>query len=65
MDAGKTHHHCVVIDADGTRLYSQRIANDESTSSPSFVGACGPQIFLRRSCVADSLRKFSDPCPGG
>lgn len=30
VDAGKTHHHCVVIDADGTRLYSQRIANDES-----------------------------------
>ncbi|WP_104118438.1 IS110 family transposase [Arthrobacter sp. B1805] len=30
VDAGKTHHHCVVIDADGARLYSQRIANDES-----------------------------------
>lgn len=30
VDAGKTHHHCVVIDTDGTRLYSQRVANDES-----------------------------------
>ncbi len=29
VDAGKTHHHCVVIDTDGTRLYSQRVANDE------------------------------------
>jgi len=36
-----------------------------SPSSPSFLGACGPQIFLRRSCVAYSLRKFSDPCPAG
>lgn len=30
IDAGKTHHHCVVIDTDGTRLLSQRVANDET-----------------------------------
>jgi transposase len=30
IDAGKTHHHCVVIDADGTRLLSRRVANDET-----------------------------------
>ncbi|AUI53864.1 IS110 family transposase (plasmid) [Arthrobacter crystallopoietes] len=30
MDAGKTHHHCVVIDDEGTRLFSQRVANDET-----------------------------------
>ncbi|MET8317571.1 IS110 family transposase [Rhodococcus erythropolis] len=29
IDAGKTHHHCVVIDSDGTRLLSRRVANDE------------------------------------
>lgn len=29
VDAGKTHHHCVVIDADGHRLLSRRVANDE------------------------------------
>lgn len=29
IDAGKGHHHCVVIDEDGTRLLSRRIANDE------------------------------------
>lgn len=29
IDAGKTHHHCVVIDADGERLLSRRVANDE------------------------------------
>jgi hypothetical protein len=34
-------------------------------SSPSFVGACGPEILLRRSCVADFLRRFSVPCPYG
>lgn len=30
IDAGKTHHHCVVIDEDGKRLYSRRILNDEA-----------------------------------
>jgi transposase len=29
VDAGKTHHHCVVIDADGRKLLSRRVANDE------------------------------------
>jgi transposase len=29
IDAGKGHHHCVVIDADGNRLLSQRVPNDE------------------------------------
>ncbi|MDT5149028.1 MAG: hypothetical protein QOI01_761 [Mycobacterium sp.] len=30
MDAGKSEHHCVVVDGDGQRLLSQRIANDEA-----------------------------------
>jgi transposase len=30
IDAGKTDHHCVVIDTDGQRLLSQRITNDET-----------------------------------
>ncbi len=30
IDAGKTHHHCIVIDDEGTRLLSQRVANDET-----------------------------------
>lgn len=29
VDAGKTHHHCVVIDGEGTRLLSRRVPNDE------------------------------------
>ena len=29
VDAGKTCHHCVVIDADGKQLLSRRVANDE------------------------------------
>ncbi|MCZ1020915.1 IS110 family transposase [Streptomyces noursei] len=29
-DAGKAHHHCVVIDAEGRRLLSRRVANDEA-----------------------------------
>jgi transposase len=30
IDAGKSHHHCVVIDTDGNRLLSQKIANAET-----------------------------------
>jgi transposase len=30
IDAGRTHHHCVVIDDTGKRLLSRRVANDES-----------------------------------
>jgi transposase len=29
VDAGKTHHHCVVIDAGAKRLLSRRVASDE------------------------------------
>ncbi|MGW1039564.1 IS110 family transposase [Streptomyces sp. NPDC002547] len=28
-DIGKTHHHCVVLDAEGRRLMSRRVLNDE------------------------------------
>ncbi|MHA6792863.1 IS110 family RNA-guided transposase [Pseudonocardia bannensis] len=30
IDIGKEHHHCVVIDCDGKRLLSRRVANDET-----------------------------------
>jgi transposase len=30
IDAGKSDQHCVVIDTDGNRLLSQRVANDET-----------------------------------
>src|SRR5271169_5673072 len=30
IDAGKSEHHCVLIDADGKRLLSRRVANDET-----------------------------------
>lgn len=30
IDAGKTHHHCVVIDDTGKRLLSRRVANEET-----------------------------------
>lgn len=29
VDIGKTHHHCVVLDAEGRRLLSRRVLNDE------------------------------------
>ncbi len=30
VDAGKSDHHCVVIDVDGSSLLSQRVSNDET-----------------------------------
>ncbi len=30
IDAGKAHHHCVVIDSEGRQLLSRRVANDEA-----------------------------------
>jgi Transposase len=30
IDAGKGHHHLVVIDGEGRRLVSRRVANDEA-----------------------------------
>jgi transposase len=30
FDAGKSEHHCVVIDGDGNRLLSRRVVNDET-----------------------------------
>lgn len=30
VDIGKEHHHCVVIDADGKKLLSRRVLNDEA-----------------------------------
>ena len=30
IDAGKGHHHCVVIDQTGQRLHSQRVPNNEA-----------------------------------
>ena len=29
IDSGKSHHHCVVLDVEGRRLLSRRVANDE------------------------------------
>lgn len=29
IDCGKTHHHCLVMDSEGRRLLSRRVANDE------------------------------------
>lgn len=31
MDAGKAEHHCMVLDSDGQRRLSQRVANDEAS----------------------------------
>jgi transposase len=54
VDAGKAHHHCVVIDADGERLLSRRVANDE----PDLLGLIGDVTALGEATWATGL-------PGG
>ncbi|GHG60911.1 IS110 family transposase [Sinomonas cellulolyticus] len=46
VDAGKTGHHCVAIDTDGTRLLSRKVRNDEEdlTSLIAEVNALGTDV---------------------
>ena len=42
IDAGKTHHHCAVVDAEGGKLLSRRVANDE----PELLALIGDVLLL-------------------
>jgi hypothetical protein len=51
VDSGKAHHHCVVIDAEGRRLLSRKVANDEPDLEALItdVAALGQEV----TCGAD------------
>jgi hypothetical protein len=42
VDIGKTHHHCVVLNAEGQRLLSRRVPNDEAA----LVGLIGAVVAV-------------------
>lgn len=46
-DIGKTHHHCVVLDAEGKRLMSRRVLNDE----PELLALLGDVLALAEDVV--------------
>lgn len=46
-DIGKTHHHCVVLDAEGRRLLSRRVLNDE----PQLLDLLGDVLALDEDVV--------------
>lgn len=46
-DIGKTHHHCVVLDAEGKRLMSRRVLNDE----PELLALLGDVLALADDVV--------------
>jgi len=46
-DIGKTHHHCVVLDCEGGKLLSRRIANDE----PGLVALLADVLALSEDVV--------------
>ncbi|WP_331755895.1 IS110 family transposase [Streptomyces sp. NBC_01643] len=56
VDSGKSHHHCVVLDADGTKLLSRRVANDE----PDLLQLLGDVLAL-----ADEATWAVDMADGG
>jgi hypothetical protein len=47
VDIGKTHHHCVVLDAEGKRLLSRRVLNDE----PELLALLGDVLAIDEDAV--------------
>ncbi|MBX6357110.1 MAG: IS110 family transposase [Micromonosporaceae bacterium] len=56
VDIGKEHHHVVVIDTDGARLLSRRVANDE----PALL-----ELIGRVTGLAEQVRWAVDVSTGG
>ncbi|GAA4640718.1 IS110 family transposase [Actinoallomurus vinaceus] len=56
VDIGKTHHHAVVIDPDGSRLLSRRVANDEAVLL---------ELISEVSALADKVTWAIDVRTGG
>lgn len=56
VDIGKGHHHVVVIDADGTRMLSRRVSNDETALL---------ELIGQVTGLADEVRWAVDVSTGG
>lgn len=56
VDIGKGHHHVVVIDADGTRMLSRRVTNDETALL---------ELISQVTALADEVRWAVDLSTGG
>ena len=56
IDAGKGHHHVVVIDSEGRRMLSRRLANDE----PDLVAAIG-DVLVRAKQVTWAIDLADGP----
>lgn len=72
LDAGKTHHHCVVIDAEGTKMLSRRVSNPQLPAHlhPRVVAAALgttlalPQPHVQHRDVRASRRHTGERLPG-
>jgi len=62
IDAGKGHHHVVVIDRDGTRLLSRRVANTEPELTELIDTVTADAIPLTSDDVAPHLRLSGRSC---
>ncbi|MET9658746.1 transposase [Streptomyces sp. NPDC006510] len=49
-DAGRGEHHCAVIDADGTKVLSRRVPNNEPELLELWPRSPGTRLFPGRSC---------------
>jgi hypothetical protein len=50
IDAGKTHHHCAVINDESERPYSRRIANDEAELTQMIIAVTALGEIEARAC---------------
>ncbi|MFD7922186.1 IS110 family transposase [Streptomyces sp. NPDC059740] len=60
IDCGKTHHHCVTMDADGKTLLSRRVANDE----PELLKLLGDVLDLADGCAVTWAMDMTGGEPG-
>jgi hypothetical protein len=71
VDAGKSDHYCVVIDADGKRLLSRWVANDEAALLELINAITALADGGELTCVSSSdlapasARILAPPCSAG
>jgi transposase len=61
IDIGKQHHHCVVVDAEGKRLFSRRVVNDETElrTLVADVTVLGKDVTWAVDIVSEALPTWS------
>lgn len=59
VDIGKAHHHVAAVDGDGRLVYSQRVANDETSSANASRPSSGSRNYSPASAPPSNERLTS------